>query len=316
MPLAPGLPIIMSTTAFVFPGQGSQRPGMGAAFYEAWPEMRAQFDALDDALDADLHRLCFEGTADELRRPRNTQPAVLAVSYATYAGFLDRTGDHPDFVTGHSLGHFTALGAAGMVDSETLVGLVRARGECMEAAAERDGPGTMLAVLLADPETVTEACRGRDDVGVALYNGPHQTVVSGTEGGVAAVREAVEDETRARFRELDVGAAFHSPVMASAVEPVRELMATASFSSASIPVVSDVRGEPYTEPATAREDLGAQVTSPVDWVGVVETLSARGVDRYVEFPPAGTLTGLIERIQPEAECVALESPADAREVAT
>lgn len=304
----------LADTAFIFPGQGSQQPGMGKEFYETWLETRDAFDELDAALEIDLYDRCFRSESEALTRPRNAQPALLAVGYATYAGISTRFGIEPAFVAGHSLGHFTSLAAADVAPPVDLVTVVRQRGTFMERAEQLAGPGTMVAVLLTDPDSVADACRTRDDVGVALYNGPRQTVISGTIEGIEAVQGALSDSTTVRFRELEVGAAFHSPVMASAVEPITEVMTELAMDEATIPIVSDVSGEAYTDPDIARQDLTTQITSAVNWVSVVEELKRRDIERYVEFPPAGVLTGLIERIQPEAECYALETPADAREV--
>ncbi|WP_323191381.1 ACP S-malonyltransferase [Halostella sp. PRR32] len=306
-------PTTLDGTAFLFPGQGSQTVGMGRDFHDDWPEVRETFDRLDAALDRDLRGLCFDGTADAIRRPSNTQPLLLATGIAVYEGVTGRFGVEPALVAGHSLGHFTALAAAGAMNPEAAVELTRQRGQCMERAAAADGPGTMVAVLLADPDAVAEACSAREDVGVALYNAPKQTVVSGTAEGVAAVRETLDERTPARFRELDTGAAFHSPVMASAVDCVETAMTGVTLREAGIPVVSDVTGEVYTDPSVARRDLTAQITSPVDWVRVVERLRTRGIERFVEFPPAGVLSTLVERVAPEADCISLETPADARE---
>jgi len=301
----------VTTTAFLFPGQGSQKPGMGEVFYDAWPEVRARFDALSDALGEDLADLCFEADAATLQRTRNTQPALFGLGAAVSDAVVERWDVSPDYVAGHSLGHFTALSAASALDPSEGIGLVRRRGELLAEAGERAGPGTMLAVLLVDPDTVAAACEGRDDVGVGLYNGPRQTVVSGTEAGVAAVREELAEESRARFRELDVSAAFHSPVMASALPAVEREMDAVDLDPAEVPVVSDASCRCYTSPSVAHEDLAAQVTAAVDWHGVVEVLADRGVDRYVVSPPGGTLAGFVERIHPEAETVVLDAPADA-----
>ena len=305
----------LEKTAFCFPGQGSQTVGMGGAFDEAWPETRTAFDRLDDALDLDLRELCFDGSEAAIRRPGATQPLLLTVGFAVHAGVRRRFDVEPAFLAGHSLGHFTALAAARAIDPVSAVELTRERGRCMERAAAADGPGTMVAALFADPATVTRACDAREDVGVALYNAPNQTVVSGTRDGVAAVRDRLEAAAdRVRFRELEVDAAFHSPVMASAVDCVEAAMAGVELRDADVPIVSDVSGTVYTEPRIAARDLTTQVTAPIDWVRVVERLRERGVERFVEFPPAGVLSTLVERIAPEADCVALETPADAREV--
>lgn len=305
----------LEETAFLFPGQGSQTVGMGRAFDDAWPETRTAFDRLDEAVDIDLRALRFDGSEAAIRSPGATQPLLLATGFAVSEGVRRRFDVDPAFLAGHSLGHFTALAAARALDPVAAVELTRERGRCMERAAARDGPGTMVAALLADPARVTGACGARDDVGVALYNAPKQTVISGTRDGVAAVRDRLEAEAdRVRFRELEVDAAFHSPVMASAVDPVEAAMAAVDLREAAVPIVSDVSGAVYTEPRVAARDLTAQVTDPIDWVRVVERLRERGVERFVEFPPAGVLSSLVERIAPEADCVALETPADAREV--
>lgn len=303
------------TTAYVFPGQGSQTPGMGQEFYRDWERTRRQFDDLDDAIDLDLASLCFEEDADRLRQTANTQPAVFATGVAVAAGAAERLPE-PDYVAGHSLGHFTAATAAAALSPSAGIELVYQRGQLMHEAARRDGPGTMVAVLLADPDVVADVCADYEDVSVGGFNAPRQTVVSGAETGVNQVQSDLEARTRARFVELDVGAAFHSPVMETAEAPFREVLAETPFQEASVPVCSDVTGEVYTEPAVARRDLATQITSPIDWVSVIETLAERGVDRYIEFPPAGTLVDLIEKTAPDADAIPLETPSDIESINT
>lgn len=286
---------------------------MGEAFYDELPDVREQFDRLDRALDVDLTDLCFAGSRERLRTTANTQPAVFATGLAAYTGVVERLGE-PEYVAGHSLGHLTALAAAGAFDPTDGIRLVRRRGEAMQQAANADGPGTMVAVLLADADVVRETCETVDDAAVAGFNAPRQTVVSGTEAAVDRVQSIISDQTRARFVELDVGAGFHSPVMRSAVEPFTDALDDTPVRPADVPVCSDVTGDVYTDPGTARRDLADQVTSPIDWVGVVEALDERGVDHYVELPPAGTLVDLVEKIAPDAETTALEDPATLREI--
>jgi len=302
------------TTAFVFPGQGSQSPGMGAPFRSEWPATRAAFEEMDAAVEFDLRELCFDADAGTLASTECTQPAVYATGVAALRGVRAAFDAAPAYVAGHSLGQFTAAAAAGALDPVEGVGVVRERGRLMEAAAAEAGPGEMVAVLLADPDYVREATAAVDGASVASFNAPRQTVVSGTGAAVADVRERLEAATRCRFAELDVGAAFHSPVMEPAVEPFGSVLEATVFAEPDVPIVSDVTGNAHAGAAEMREALTEQLTSPVRWVDVVETLRAAGVDRYVEFPPAGTLATLIERIDPEASVHAVDSPADAGEV--
>lgn len=306
-----------SDTALVFPGQGSQRPGMGAAFHEAWPETRESLAALDDALPADLslRELCFEADAATLRATDRTQPAVFATGLAAYRGLRERTGIESGFVAGHSLGHLTAMAASGMLDPVAGIRLVRDRGRIMAEVANEGPEGVMCAVLLADPDTVVDACAEREDVSVAAFNAPRETVISGTAAAVEAVRQDLDRATRARFRELDTDTAFHSPLMEPARDAFAAVLETADLSEGAIPVASDVSGTVYTEPSVARTELTAQVTAPIDWVGTIRTLRDRGVERYVELPPAGTLGRLIERIDPDATVVTLDEPGDAEALA-
>lgn len=307
------------TTALLFPGQGSQRPGMGRAFYEAWPAVRERFDRLTAAYDpagdenTDLDTLAFDAPAAVLRRTENAQPAVYAVGLAVAGGLVERYDLDVDLVAGHSLGHVTAAAHAGVFDPVDGLDLVTERGQAMAEAARVDGPGRMVAVLLADPATVRAACEAVQGASVAAYNTDRQTVVSGTDDAVEAVAERVTDGG-ARTRDLDVAAAFHSPVMERAVEPVEAALAATPAERATTPVVSDVTGESYRDASTAVGDLAAQVRSPVDWVAVTRTLAAAGVDRVIELPPAGTLTRFVERTAGDATVKRLETPADAEDL--
>lgn len=303
-------------TAFVFPGQGTQKPGMAAEFYDEWDEMRACFERLDDAVDCSLFDLCFQSTANELRKPRNTQPAIVAAGLATYAGFKRRFDIDPVAVSGHSLGQFTAGACADLILPTEVVGLVRKRGELMEEVTRSGESGKMVAILSGQPDIVSDVCAAYDGVEIALYNTPRQTVISGLEEDVESACEDLRNKCSVRCRELDVGAAFHSSVMESAAESISSVIQTTEFFETDTPVVSDVSARPYTTPAAAKRTLTTQLTATVDWISTVETLRKMGVKRYVEFPPAGTLSRFIDRIHPKAETVPLTTPADARAVFT
>jgi [acyl-carrier-protein] S-malonyltransferase len=291
---------------------------MARPFAEAWPETRATLERLDAAAggERDLLELCCAEATDPARlgRTEHAQPAVYATGVAAAAGLRTATDCEcePALVAGHSLGHLTAGAVAGLFEPAAGFALAEARGEAMARAGERDGPGRMVAVLLADPGTVVAACDETAGASVAGFNAPRQTVVSGRHEAVARATDRIEETaTRSRFVDLDVSAAFHSRVMASAADPVRTALDATPMDRSRVPVVSDVSGIAYREPATAREELAAQVRCPVDWRGVVETLRERGVDRYVEVPPAGTLAGFVGELDPDATVVALDGPADA-----
>ncbi len=299
------------TTALLFPGQGSQTPGMGHAFYKQWPTTQQQFDTLAALTDWSLHELCFQASAETFQPTLVAQPALYTVELAVAAGVVNRLGP-PEFVAGHSLGHMTALAAAGTMTPEDGFALVSRRGELMHAAAHTASTGTMVAILLVDPDTVSTVCAEYPRVCVAGYNAPRQTVISGPSEAVAAVRTTLESRARPRFIDLDVSAAFHSPAMSPVTDPLAVALDATPMQSASIPICSDISTTVYTTPDTARADLRAQVTAPIDWVGVIETLANRGVDQVIELPPAGTLTDLTERIAPDIDTVALTTPEDLR----
>jgi [acyl-carrier-protein] S-malonyltransferase len=280
---------------------------MARPFVESWPEVGERLDRYGQGVDVDLRDLCLDSSADRLRRPENAQVATLATGLAVSETIRERFDAEPDLLAGHSLGHFTALGAAGMASGADLVALVRERGRLMARAEERDGPGRMAAVIGVDGSRVADACADCEGVSVAVRNTPTQTVISGTKSGVGAALGALDG---GRVRDLDVGAAFHSPVMASVETPLAERLEALVLKPADTPIVSDVSGRVYSDPAVAREDLTDQVTGAIDWPGVVAAASDRGVDRYVELPPAGVLSGLIERLDETVACVAVDSPDD------
>ena len=298
------------SVAFLFPGQGSQRPGMGADWIEAWPDLATVLERADDALGFGLSKLCLEGPADELRLTANGQPAILLVSYLA-AEVLSRHGIRPRVMAGHSLGELTALCVAGAYSLEDALRLVRLRGEAMQEAVPV-GEGTMAALKTSDLDTLREVLDAVEpELGVvapANFNGPQQTVIS---GHVAAVRRAVElaREGRILGRELDVSAPFHCELMRPAADRFSEALGEQEFAERlEPPVVTNVSAELVETGASAREFLALQVTHPVRWADCVERVLATGVDALVEVGPGKVLTGLNARISRDTEAWATDGP--------
>ncbi len=292
----------MGKIAFVFPGQGSQSVGMGKDIYDALPEARARFEAADEQLDFKLTDLIFGGPDTELKQTANTQPALLTTSVALYEAFAAK-GFQPDYVAGHSLGEYSALTAAGVLNFEDAVKLVRARGEYMEQAVP-GGQGAMAAVLGGERDALAQLCAditaGGALVELANVNCPGQIVVSGSREGVDLVIERVKEIGAKRAIPLEVSGPFHSSLMKTAAERLGERLAAASFSDAKVPVVANVTARPVQSGAEIAELLVRQVYSPVLWEDSVSWLLSQGVDTFVEIGPGSVLTGLIKKIDKSA----------------
>ncbi|PSP80463.1 ACP S-malonyltransferase [Halobacteriales archaeon QS_1_68_20] len=296
-------------TAFVYPGGGTQQPGMLAPFLDAWPEVEA---ALDRFEDDDLESLLLDADTDTLLEVPNMLQAVLTTGIVATDAVQKRYGATPDVVTGHSLGQITAMGVADVLSRPDAAQFAAERGQAMADAEETAGPGKMVAVSLADPETVEDAASEVDGVSVGAYNGPRQTLVSGREDAVDAVCDRIEEAGgRVVLSELDVATASHSPVMEPAADRLADIVERFEFSDPSVPVVSDTRAEPYERAEVPQRDLPEQLVSPIQWVAAVERLGEMGVERVVEMPPAGVLADLVSRIDSDLEAVAIETPADA-----
>jgi [acyl-carrier-protein] S-malonyltransferase len=292
----------MNKKAFLFPGQGSQLSGMGASLYETYPDIRFLFDTADDILGYGLRNLMFYGAEEELKRTEVTQPAVYVYSYAT---FLSRSPGIPDAVAGHSLGEITAIVASGALDFESGLKLVDARARAMQKACEIT-PSTMAAILGLDDDRVRKVCESTPGVVVAAnFNCPGQVVISGDIEAVTAAAEACKENGAKRAIMLPVGGAFHSPLMAPAVEIFAKAIESTSFKIPTAPVYQNVDGMPSLDPDEIRQKLVRQLTASVQWTRTIENMRTNGVEEFVEFG-SKVLGGFVKKIYKESNVTSFE----------
>jgi [acyl-carrier-protein] S-malonyltransferase len=296
--------------AFVFPGQGSQAPGMGAELARQFPVCRRVFEEADEALSFSISRLCFEGPASELQLTANTQPAILTVSVAVDR-LLGSRGVRPSFAAGHSLGEYSALVAAGVLTLKDAVRAVRLRGEAMQEAVPQ-GVGAMAAILGLDPGTVGEVCRESAEgeiVAPANFNSPEQTVIAGHAGAVTRASKRAVARGAVKAVPLPVSAPFHCALMKPAEERLEAHLAGVRFADPAFPVVVNVEARPVTTGEEARRALVRQVCSPVRWVESVVALRGMGARLAIEAGPGKVLSGLIRRIERAIACRNVEDAA-------
>lgn len=280
--------------AYVFPGQGSQFSGMGKELYDASPAARALFEEADRVLGFEISKIMFEGSAEELKQTKVTQPAVFIHSVAAAVALGEEFT--PQMVAGHSLGEFSALVAAGALSFESGLRLVYARAMAMQRACE-EVPSTMAAILALPDEKVEEVCEGIEGVVAANYNCPGQVVISGTVEGVQKACAALKDAGAKRALPLAVSGGFHSPCMASAREELRAAIEQTEFATPRCPIYQNVDAKPHTSPEEIKANLIAQLTSPVRWTQSVRAMLADGAEEFVECGPGAVLTGLISKIK-------------------
>ena len=289
------------TLAFLFPGQGSQKVGMGRALHEAEPAARAVFAEADAALGTSLSRLCFEGPEEQLTLTANAQPAILTVSIAALRVLEARTSFRPGVVAGHSLGEYSALVAAGALRFADAVRLVHLRGKFMQEAVP-PGVGAMAAILGLAAAAVAAVCQesaGGEVVSPANLNGGGQVVIAGHKSAVERACVAAKARGAKRAVPLAVSAPFHCALMQPAEDKLAAELARVEIAAPRIPVVTNVEAAPNQDPARARALLARQVTAPVRWEESVQRLGAMGVRRAIELGAGNVLGGLVRRIAPE-----------------
>ena len=291
--------------AFVFPGQGSQFPGMCKDLYDAHQEAREMCQAADRLLGFSLTDVMFNGTAEDLKQTKVTQPAVFLHSVVAQRLM---TIEKPDMVAGHSLGEFSALVACGALRFEDALLLVSARAQAMQAACEAN-PGTMAAVLGLPDEKVEDICNqisqqptnANNVVVAANFNCPGQIVISGDVDAVDAACVVLKEEGARRALRLPVGGAFHSPLMAPAAEDLAQAIKKTDFHKPFCPIYQNVTAKASMKPEEIRENLLAQLTAPVRWTQSVQNMIADGANEFYEFGPGDVLKGLIHKINNEVQ---------------
>ncbi len=288
--------------AYVFPGQGSQQVGMGLDLYVHYASAKEVFDQVDNVLGFSLSRLCFEGPEDELLQTINVQAAVLATSIACLKAAEEATNyslPQPTFLAGHSLGEYTALVVAGVLSLTDAIKLVRERGRLMHEAGKRT-QGGMMAVLGLDLAVVENICLSVG-ASVSNINSPGQVVISGNKQSLEKARRLGQIKGARRMIPLRVSGAFHSTMMDSALEGLKNVMAGMTFNRPRVPIIANVTAQPLTAVETIREELISQLVHAVKWQQSIEVMIAKGVTTFFEIGPGDVLTGLIKRISPGAQ---------------
>ena len=290
---------------FLFPGQGSQYVGMGKAFYDEYQEVRDLFSRANKILEMNMEQLCFEGPEDELVLTHNVQPAITLINMAC-SMVLRLRGVEAAGAAGHSLGEYSALHLAGVIDERAVLELVQLRGQLMQEAADEQ-PGAMAAILNLPVEKIDEVCESCD-IEMANYNSPGQIIVSGVEESVLRAMEICSDAGAKRCVRLNVSGPWHSRCMVRAREKFEPKLAQHIFQDPKIPVVANVDGDYVRDGNGARENLIQQLCAPVRWQQSIERLISDGHQRFVEVGPKKVLRGLMRQIDRNVEVYNVEDP--------
>ena len=301
----------MTKTAFLFPGQGSQSVGMMSALADEFSQVKATFEQASSVLGYDLWAMVANGPAEELNKTEVTQPAMLVSGIATWRIWQALGGVRPDYLAGHSLGEYSALVAAGVMQFSDAVAIVAERGRLMQQATPA-GTGAMAAVLGLDDQVLNEICKqlvGGETVTCANFNAPGQVVISGNKDAVETVGELARQAGARRVLALPVSVPAHCMLMKPAAAKLRELLLDVRFSDSSLPVIQNADVRSYTDAEQVREALARQLWQPVRWTETIQSLLDSGVNRFVECGPGKVLAGLNRRIAKQSAVFALNGPA-------
>jgi [acyl-carrier-protein] S-malonyltransferase len=299
------------TLAYIFPGQGSQYPGMGKNLAESFPIAQRIFEEADDALSFAISELCFHGSVEDLQLTENTQPAILAVSAAVLGTMESEGFPRPDFVAGHSLGEYSGLFAARSLSLSDSIRTVRSRGRYMQEAVPV-GTGAMAAVIGLALEEIEAACKEASDGQVcapANINSTAQVVIAGNTEAIDRASDLLKSRGAKRVLKLNVSAPFHCALMTPAQERLAVDLAAIGFNDLQVPLVTNVDAAVIEKALAARDALVRQVSSPVRWLQSVELLIKQGVDTFVEVGPGKVLSGLMRQISREVRCFNVEDVA-------
>lgn len=299
----------MSKIAFVFPGQGTQYVGMGKELYENSEIAKKEFDKMFSNLDFDLKTIMFEGTEEDLKNTKNTQPAIVAMSLVLEK-LLRENGIFPDYVAGHSVGEYAAIGSAGFLSPEETVRLTSIRGKAMSEVSSKVN-GTMAAIIGHDSEQIKDILNNIDGVVEAVnFNEPKQTVIAGDKDAIAKACIALKEAGARRAMELAVSGPFHSSLMKPAGEILKSELENFGFKNSEIPLIANTTAEEIVEMDLLKDELYRQSFGPVKWVDTIIELKNKGVTRIYEIGPGKVLNGLIKKIDKEIEVINIEKLSD------